>query len=340
MRTFVTRVSSFFVFERCSHITKITNYTLEENVMSPLPPITVRKSIFYLISTLILLPLLVSYLITRHALNRNSLCIVGPAAASSDEGNEWYGIYQLHPSNAGTYVRVIDNSISFSYHYFGTKWRVWPSLMALGDLISPLSLRERLQAVDRRVGSSIQRSSSSFCLYAKDNSICSEDVDFDVSEVVPSPPSGTWVRSQNSDGSSSTKSVPVRVKCHDPKPSPRKQKKKRRKKEKKGMYLLVNQPATVCLGLVNVALAYIYWNHHVQPSSVAISFNKMFNSNMHELWRAYSGTFAHFDLLHIAFNMMTLSSLGGVEELIGSMNYLLISLTLVIYTVSLMMLGT
>jgi len=106
------------------------------------------------------------------------------------------------------------------------------------------------------------------------------------------------------------------------------------------MYLLVNQPATVCLGLVNVALAYIYWNHHVQPSSVAISFNKMFNSNMHELWRAYSGTFAHFDLLHIAFNMMTLSSLGGVEELIGSMNYLLISLTLVIYTVSLMMLGT
>ena len=59
----------------------------------------------------------------------------------------------------------------------------------------------------------------------------------------------------------------------------------------------------------------------MHPSSVAIVYNKMATEGTYELWRAFSGTFAHFEPLHLGFNMMSLYSLGVVEDLYGPIFY-------------------
>jgi membrane associated rhomboid family serine protease len=73
-------------------------------------------------------------------------------------------------------------------------------------------------------------------------------------------------------------------------------------------------PATSFFITLNVLLAFYYWNHNIQPTAVAKIYTNMVAGG--EIWRSFSGPTAHFDLWHLALNMMSLSALG--KEIEGS----------------------
>ncbi|GFH49822.1 hypothetical protein CTEN210_06298 [Chaetoceros tenuissimus] len=81
------------------------------------------------------------------------------------------------------------------------------------------------------------------------------------------------------------------------------------------------KPATATLIAINLGLAFIYWNHRVDPMAVCKEYQKIVHDG--ELWRSFSGATAHFDLLHIGFNMMSLYALGSeIEIMYGSIPFL------------------
>jgi membrane associated rhomboid family serine protease len=77
---------------------------------------------------------------------------------------------------------------------------------------------------------------------------------------------------------------------------------------------VLDRPGTTLLLLLNVGLAFHYWNRRVDPSSVSKQYGRIVVE--HEWWRGLSGATAHFEPLHLGFNAMSLRALGG--ELEGS----------------------
>lgn len=71
-------------------------------------------------------------------------------------------------------------------------------------------------------------------------------------------------------------------------------------------------PSTSILLLLNIGLAFIYWDKRVDPSTVSKQFQKIVHEM--ELWRSFTGALAHFETLHLLFNMMTLQALGTMLE--------------------------
>ena len=51
-----------------------------------------------------------------------------------------------------------------------------------------------------------------------------------------------------------------------------------------------------------------------------------------QVWRMYSASFSHVDLLHLAMNMMSLYQVGWLEEYYGSFLYAVVSFMLVTTT--------
>jgi len=115
---------------------------------------------------------------------------------------------------------------------------------------------------------------------------------------------------------------------------------------------LFDHPATTLLVAINVGLAYWYWNHHVDPSSVSKIYSRMVGSSStsessifgathtYELWRSFTGALAHFELLHLGFNMMSLYSLGLALEQNYDDNTGYTSIAFWLYNVSLIPLTT
>lgn len=100
---------------------------------------------------------------------------------------------------------------------------------------------------------------------------------------------------------------------------------------------IIQRPATTVLLLLNIYIAFRYWNGRVDPSSVAKLYSRMVREP-YELWRAFSGATAHFEPLHIGFNMMALYAIGlDLEELYGSIPFFLYNASLIVMTSAVMM---
>lgn len=95
-------------------------------------------------------------------------------------------------------------------------------------------------------------------------------------------------------------------------------------------------PATTFLMAVNVLLAIVYWKNQTDPSSVCKEYRKIVLDK--EYHRSFTGATAHFEPLHLGFNMMSLYALGSELELrYGSIPFLFRNLALIPMTTIVMM---
>ncbi len=93
---------------------------------------------------------------------------------------------------------------------------------------------------------------------------------------------------------------------------------------------MFDSPVTTCLLAGIMAFAYYLWEKKIDPSLVATSFSGIFEKK--EYWRAITAAFAHFDLMHLGFNAMALSSFASLELIYGSMVYGYLSFELIFIT--------
>ncbi|EJK48937.1 hypothetical protein THAOC_32226 [Thalassiosira oceanica] len=106
--------------------------------------------------------------------------------------------------------------------------------------------------------------------------------------------------------------------------------------QNQNLQYVIDHPATCVIILVNVALAFHYWNRRVDPSSVSKQYARIVHE--HEWWRGITGATAHFDLLHVGFNMVSMDNLGREIEgtLLNSIEFLMWNFALVVYTTIIM----
>ncbi|GKY90438.1 hypothetical protein MPSEU_000017600 [Mayamaea pseudoterrestris] len=96
---------------------------------------------------------------------------------------------------------------------------------------------------------------------------------------------------------------------------------------------LYETPATSFLIALNCVLYFMYWNHRVDPASVALSYTRLVHRG--EAWRCLSGATAHFEIWHLGFNMVCLYALGNQLEGTGmysSISFFLLNLSLILVT--------
>ncbi|CAM9800990.1 unnamed protein product, partial [Choristocarpus tenellus] len=106
---------------------------------------------------------------------------------------------------------------------------------------------------------------------------------------------------------------------------------------KQGVSDLAKKPATAFLLGVNLAVAYYLWAYRVSLESVAISYIGFWESK--EYWRVLTASFSHFEVMHLAFNSISLWNLGELEPMLGSFGYLYLSFDLVVTTIVLVVLA-
>lgn len=162
------------------------------------------------------------------------------------------------------------------------------------------------------------------------------------------PPSGKWEKSISSASqSTSTSASHVIVSC--PYPSTisdtatgrrRGRWQQQNERQNQNLRYILNQPATSILLLLNIGLAFHYWNQRVSPTTVCKRYKNIVIE--HEWWRGLSGATAHFEPLHIGFNAMSLNSLGrelegGEKGLYASIPFLVYNVALVVCTTIVMM---
>lgn len=90
--------------------------------------------------------------------------------------------------------------------------------------------------------------------------------------------------------------------------------------------VMAAHPATLAIWLANVLAAYALYARGLTAEDVGLSYAAVVERR--EWWRVFTSTFAHFDPLHIVFNMSSLYNLCVVEDEVGSLAYLYVSLAL------------
>jgi membrane associated rhomboid family serine protease len=176
-----------------------------------------------------------------------------------------------------------------------------------------------------------------WCLQSGGEQWCSNPMMANASKdiIYQYPTSGTWYHS------SIETRPPISISCPTPSTSTPTQKKSRHHQKQTGkqnqnLKFLLHHPSTTLLLLLNITLAYQYWNHRIPPSTVSKSYNKI--CIQHEWWRAFTGATAHFEPLHIGFNMMSLHTLGKeLEGGFGSIVFLVYNVALVVMCTAVMM---
>lgn len=93
---------------------------------------------------------------------------------------------------------------------------------------------------------------------------------------------------------------------------------------------LLERPVTSILLAVIFGIAYYLWAYKVEVSSVSYSYDMVVMCR--EYWRAMTASFSHFELFHLVFNAMGLYQLGILEPVYGSVQFLYLSIDLVVIT--------
>ena len=90
--------------------------------------------------------------------------------------------------------------------------------------------------------------------------------------------------------------------------------------------LVPTKPVLISIEIV-CGLIWCYINYYkVDPKKFAFNYNRIVVDK--EWWRTISSTLAHIQILHLAFNLITLWSTGFIEEWKGSLLYFQISFLL------------
>lgn len=252
-------------------------------------------------------------------------------ALSTDSIAQFYGIYapaqqkkkkgnndkrQFQQVHAMTTSTTLGNSSSKSWFWprVGLLGGIisWPSITKASTMISSSQFNKNSNHVIKFIEGNKEKKKKKWCLQSttitKDdnrnyNEWCSDPL---VDEGIYSyPTSGVW----KSTTSLSTSSSYLYISCPTPATtdtaaaSNKKSKHKQQNaKQNANLQYILNHPTTALLLALNTYLAFIYWNHHVSPSSVCKQYTKIVEG--HEWWRGLTGATAHFEPLHIGFNMM------------------------------------
>ena len=165
------------------------------------------------------------------------------------------------------------------------------------------------------------------------------------------PPSGVWRLVEHQPQSRELLHDSLRITCATPPSSSSSSTATGIKSNKRGQKLqngkrnenlrfVLDKPSTTMLLLLNIGLALYYWNFRIDPACVSKVYDRIVHD--HEWWRGLTGATAHFEPLHIGFNMMSLRALG--QEIEGSMYssivFLFYNIALVAFTTMVMMLMT
>ena len=301
-----------------------------------------------LLFTLSLLPFMVSFFHLDHWLQSSELCFVGPSMSSKPistdrilADSELYGIYRPNLSR-DFYSKTDTRSTAVSLDQ--TQKQQYGPLQIVADAImkpqgypSILMLTDDLMNADKNYANSNAKLSFNleeqvWCFEKRDQIVC---IGTSTHDMFPPMGSTIQLRSISATASSCESTQSVSISCPG-KTSYRLFQWPIKMIQSNPNLEFLQRPATSFLILVNVALAFIYWNNRVDPSSVCKEYQKIVHDN--ELWRSLSGATAHFEPLHIGFNMMSLYALGSeLEPMYESIPFLFHNMCLIPLTTIVMM---
>jgi membrane associated rhomboid family serine protease len=89
-------------------------------------------------------------------------------------------------------------------------------------------------------------------------------------------------------------------------------------------------PATTVTLLFNIGVHGAILHRGVDLTGIAFRYTDIVEK--HEWWRFLTCSVTHFNLLHLAFNMSSAYSLGVLEQMVGSLEYLKIVLFLMVFS--------
>jgi len=284
-----------------------------------------------------------------------------PGGSSQVDVSQLFGIYTPQQNQKRSKSKKNDRRQfhqTYASAVSSSRWG-WPSITQISDMVSSptsqLSHKNGSKNLHQPVGGNSitfveTKESRKWCIESSSlgerAQWCSTDFtnELDKRTIYLYPPSGAYTKQQSPQSSaSSSSSLPTTIYITCPTPTLQKQpppKKTRHNeqlfRENKNILFIIRHPATVLLLLLNMGLAFHYWNQRVNPSLVCKQYSKIVDG--HEWWRGFTGATAHFEPLHIGFNMMSLHTLGKeLEGEYGSINFFLYNVTLVVMTTIVMM---
>lgn len=330
---------------------------------------SIQTPLIKLVGLLVLLPLTITYLhLYYYTFWRYEYCLVGHASSSvlghqyhnidnqirSTESNPlvaMYGIYSPIPNKKKKGDAALDRRI-FRQKYSSSAAKAstsfistgWPSVTQAVMMISaPSSTLSKYSYISEKQSTATSRHDIAFvesdnkkrwCVQSGADQWCSDPISTTTKGAnYQYPNSGLWHHSTNES------QPPITVSCPYPSsaaPTKKSKHQKQNGKQNQNVKFLLHHPTTTLLLLLNIGLAYQYWNHRVPPSTVSKSYNKICLG--HEWWRSFTGATAHFEPLHIGFNMMSLHTLGKeLEGGFGSIVFLVYNIALVVMCTAAMM---
>lgn len=100
--------------------------------------------------------------------------------------------------------------------------------------------------------------------------------------------------------------------------------------------IMTAQPVTMVVLFIILGYGYYLWNFRIDVDTVSCSYQKVITEKQY--YRIFTSSFAHVDLMHIGFNLMTLYQFGSLEAfVVGSFDYAVNSLNLIIWTILLLL---
>lgn len=91
--------------------------------------------------------------------------------------------------------------------------------------------------------------------------------------------------------------------------------------ELSNIQIMLQQPITMLLLFIIYYYAYYLYTQNIDVSNISFSYDGIIGNK--EYWRVITSSFAHVDLLHLAFNTMTLYDIGNHSIYIDD-NYLIL----------------
>ena len=293
-----------------------------------------------LIGLIIILPFALTYLHLYYiAYVKNEYCFVGgggpqpqPQLVMANTNTTSY--YQSANPYYGIYAPIIissrknNNNLDKRSFQQRATWGIgslWPSITKSSIILSSASSSSTkalqqlknnnyiMTFVDESSNNGGGEKKKKWCLQSTSNgdekwcssvADSSQDDDDEEDVIYVYPPSGIW----QSDISSASTTTSLLISCPKPIISYKDGKKKKKRgqqllsgKQNQNIHFLLNQPSTVMLMVLNIYLAYYYWNYRICPSVVCKQYTKIVME--HDWWRGFSGALAHFEPLHIGFNV-------------------------------------
>ena len=91
-------------------------------------------------------------------------------------------------------------------------------------------------------------------------------------------------------------------------PAPATKAAKGQRERRGGLKVMMERPGTHLMLGINIYIAWVLYNKKVPVERVALSYERVVRDG--EYWRGVTASLAHYDIMHLGFNMMSLYNLG------------------------------